>query len=219
MLGSGYPEGGGQEMALAMCEAVEARGGAIYVRCPVEAIVLDSAGAAVGVSLSGGRIVRAKRVISGLGWRKTMALLPEGTAPTRPLVTHQSCGFVLANLTLHGTAEELGISSANTWIQPSSAENNWDAIAGIDACIESPLGVDPRHLALGITFPSCKDVVHSAKHPNLQTCQILAPAEWRHFARFQPAGTQAAARHAPPHAEREARLTLSLRRSIVLDVV
>jgi len=77
-----------------------------------------------------------------------------------------------------GTAAELGISSANTWIQPSSPLNGYDAFGGIDAYMASPLGVERSHLALGITFPSCKDRTHEARHPGIHCCQILAPAEW-----------------------------------------
>ena len=129
VLGAGYPEGGPQEMALAMVESIEARGGAVYVRCPVESIAVDrSTGKALGVTLPGGRLIRAKRVVSGIGWRKTMAMLPPDSAPPRQPVTSQSCGFVMGNITLSGTAEELGISSANMWIQPSSEANGYNAI-------------------------------------------------------------------------------------------
>ena len=34
-LGAGYPVGGPQEMALSMVEAIEARGGSVFVRAPV----------------------------------------------------------------------------------------------------------------------------------------------------------------------------------------
>jgi len=204
VLGAGYPEGGPQEMALAMVESIEARGGAVYVRCPVESIAVDrSTGKALGVTLPGGRLIRAKRVVSGIGWRKTMAMLPPDSAPPRQPVTSQSCGFVMGNITLSGTAEELGISSANMWIQPSSEANGYNAIKGIDDFMAAPLKVDRRHLALGITFPSCKDRTHEARHPGVHCCQILAPAEWRHFERFVPLGAQPPSRHAPPHAERE----------------
>jgi len=177
VLGAGYPVGGPQEMALAMVESVEARGGAVYVRCPVEGIVLGTAGVACGVSLSGGRVIRAKRVVSGLGWRKTMELLPEQRRPTRPLSTQQSCGFVMGNITLRGTAEELGISSANTWVQPSSAVNGFDAVRGIDDFMSAPLAVDPSHCAFGITFPSCKDRAHEVRAPHRSLPFSLPPAD------------------------------------------
>ena len=122
-LGTAYPEGGPQEMALSMVEAIEARGGAVFVRAPVSAIQLDASGAATGVVLDDGTVVRARRVVSGLGYRATLRLLPTKVAPARPLRTRQSTGFVMANIALEGTAEELGITSANLWLQPASADN------------------------------------------------------------------------------------------------
>ncbi len=40
-MGAAYPHGGPQELALAMAEAIEARGGAVFVRCPVTRIIID----------------------------------------------------------------------------------------------------------------------------------------------------------------------------------
>ena len=75
-LGEAYPEGGPQETALAMVEAIEARGGAVFVRCPVARILRDpNTAAACGVVLGNGDVIRAHRVVSGLGYRATEALL------------------------------------------------------------------------------------------------------------------------------------------------
>jgi len=54
----------------------------------------------MGVRLSGDRVVRAAKVISAIGWRKTAAMLPASSVPERPLKTAQSCGFVMGNITL-----------------------------------------------------------------------------------------------------------------------
>ena len=138
-LGVSYPRGGPQKTALAMVEAIELRGGAVFVRAPVASLVLDPvSGAAKGVVLASGETLLAKQVVSALGYRATEALIakqpptmpPAPPPPPPPLQTAQSAGFVMANVALEGTMAQLGISSANVWIQPANAANAYDALEG-----------------------------------------------------------------------------------------
>ena len=112
----------------------------------------------------------------------------------------------MANIALDGTADELGISSANLWLQPASEANDWDVFGGIDAFFDSPLDVLVAHIPAGITFPSVKDLVAAGarQQPSHHACQILVPAcfEWfsrsrRRAAAAWPAG---AAGGQPPRA-------------------
>ena len=41
-LGEAYPRGGPQKTALALVEAIEARGGRVFVRCPVASVLILS---------------------------------------------------------------------------------------------------------------------------------------------------------------------------------
>ena len=191
VLGAAYPTGGPQEMAMAMAEAVEARGGAVFVKTPVASIEVDGSGAAVGVRLADGDVVRAPLVVSGLGYRSTESLLPAAHRAGRKLQTDQSCGFVMANIALDGTADELGISSANLWLQPASEANDWDVFGGIDAFFESPLDVPVAHIPAGITFPSVKDRSHAGarQQPSHHSCQILVPACFEWFSALEEART------------------------------
>eukprot|EP00966_Prymnesium_polylepis_P292269 6749642-Prymnesium_polylepis.1 len=76
-----------------MVEAIEARGGAVFVRAPVQRIVLDRAGRASGIELQDGTVVSAARVVSGAGFRATASLLPADVSRAcRPLDTKQSDG-------------------------------------------------------------------------------------------------------------------------------
>lgn len=227
-LGEAYPVGGPQKTALAMVEAIEAKGGAVFVRCPVSKILLDeTTGAACGVVLSNGDEIRARRVVSAAGYRATESLLKDSTLhssraaatatayspPARPLLTGQSAGFVMANIGLNGTREALGIGDATLWLQPADETNGYDALAGADAFFADPLGVPIEQIPAGITFPSvkgrnawlgAKDGGDSVHH----SCQILVPAEWRWFEdhlpteRCQAAIDEVGSRHAPPHLER-----------------
>ena len=214
-LGEAYPVGGPQRTALAMVEAIEAKGGAVFVRCPVSEILLDEAtGAACGVILSNGDEIRARRVVSAAGYRATESLLRNSapnaySPPARPLKTEQSAGFVMANIGLNGTREALGIGDATLWLQPADGTNGYDALAGVDAFNADPLGVPIEQIPAGITFPSIKGSGDGGGGDSgHHSCQILVPAEWRWFEdhlpteRCQAAIDEAGSRHAPPHLER-----------------
>jgi phytoene dehydrogenase-like protein len=81
-----------------MVEAIENRGGSVFVRCPVAEVLLDDNGAAIGVRLANGDEIRARRVVSAIGYRATEALLAASTPPpptaSQPLATQQSAGAV-----------------------------------------------------------------------------------------------------------------------------
>ena len=201
-LGVSYPRGGPQNTALAMVECIEARGGAVFVRAPVESVLLDKlSGEAVGVRMTSGLELKATRVVSSLGYRATEKLLTPQHPAAPKLATPQSAGFVMANVGLRGTARELGISSANLWLQPANASNNYDALKGEVTYFASPLEVDLSLVPVGITFPSAKELTRdeitaedamgatsplNVSHSDAgaenagpyHTCQILALAEY-----------------------------------------
>lgn len=129
-----YPRGGPQETILAMVDAIESRGGRVFVGTPVQRIVVEAqpgngnaAGKAIGVVVRSEKseveiLVRGKRVVSSLGYRTTEQLLSSRTKHHR-IVTPQSSSFLMANVALKGTAEELGINASNVWLQPATAAN------------------------------------------------------------------------------------------------
>ena len=221
-----------------MVEAIECRGGAVFIRTPVSSILTDATtGAACGVRLSTGEELRARRVVSALGYRATESLLgvtsPSATPSATPsapasspprLHTQQSAGFVMANVALRGTAASLGISAANTWLQPANKANGYDALKGERAYFADPLGVDLALVPVGITFPSAKEscfvggveeeLPASGEEP-YHTCQILALAEYSWFEKWQPVDPQGlgqkGSRHAPPHVARKDQAAVSIR--------
>lgn len=204
-LGEGYPIGGPHRTVLALADAIEGRGlkGRVYVRCPITRIVVEN-GTAVGVQLSDvcdGLVVRAKRVVSGIGHTATERLL-FGPATQSSLQTQMGCGFVMANIAMEGTAAQLGITDASLWLQPATKENYFDALVGIEDFFRDPLGVPIEMIPAGITFPSVKARDTDRYH----TCQILVPVNMSFFA---PHGainadgiTSTGSKHAPPHLSR-----------------
>ena len=216
-LGEAYPRGGPQKTALAMVEAIESRGGAVFVRSPVAGIVVDESGVARGVRLANGDVVCARRVVSALGYRATEALLSDAAAattvakPSRELQTQQSAGFVMANIALRGTAKDLGINDSTLWLQPADKTNGFDALRGVGAFFADPLGVPLEQIPAGITFPSIKGRDGHVERGETEcvhhSCQILVPGEWPWFENHGAVGSGSesgsGSRHAPPHVSRK----------------
>ncbi len=68
--GGFYPKGGSSRFSDVLVEAIEERGGAVHLKTPVRRIVVEN-GSAVGLELRGGRIVRAKAIVSNADMRRT----------------------------------------------------------------------------------------------------------------------------------------------------
>ncbi len=92
----------------------------------------------------------------------------------------------MANIALDGTAEELGISCANLWVQPSCESNGYDAVKAIDAFMADPHNAKLKEIPMGITFPSTKDRDHN--NNSHHACQILVPCELSAFIEHVPRG-------------------------------
>ena len=76
--GGFYPVGGSSRFSDVLVEAIEERGGAMHLKTPVKRILVEN-GAAAGVELRDGRIVRAKAVVSNADIRRTFLELVEPT--------------------------------------------------------------------------------------------------------------------------------------------
>lgn len=206
-VGGAYPSGGPEEMAYMMTEAIESYGGAVFVKTPVRTVTVDSNGKINGVELVDGNWpVEADTVISAAGYRCTFSKLVPKELQEKHLLDpsalelKQAKSFLMANVALNGTAEELGIDCSNRWPMPSSESNNFNMFQGIEDYLADPLGVPADHIPLMITFPSVKDRVFAAKNGEYQTCQVLAIAKYEWFERYM--GENPWARNAPPHVDR-----------------
>jgi len=161
----------------------------------------------VGVRLADGSEVRSGVVVSACGYRLTTGrLLPPAVARKHALVPDeltvpQSDGFVMCNIAVEGSAEELGLDATNLWLQPCAASHGHSLAKGVQQYLSDPLGVPLEHVPLMITVPSAKDRTWHASKPNRTMIQTLALAPYAWFAAHQ-ADERPAARHAPPHLPR-----------------
>merc|ERR1719356_470789 len=185
--GGAYPENGTGEMAATLVQAIEDRGGSVFVRAPVARVLVDERnGRAVGVETTkdaGAVKLMAKYcVVSACGWRNT-ARLCKGTAfpSLDELKLGQGDGFVMANIGIKGCAAELNMECANMELLP--AGQGMSVFEGVRRYMDDPLGVPAKDIPMMITFPSVKDRAHKSKprkEEGRETAQLLclARSEW-----------------------------------------
>jgi len=183
--GGVYPTGGSEAIAKALVPTVLDAGGRVLIRAKVDEIVVedrpgDGAAVAVGVKVQD-HLVKANVVVSACGFRNTVGLLPpERTPETLPDALTQSDGFLMVNLGIDGSAEELDVKCSNLWIHPLNDANGHDLFRCIRDFEADPEAHEPPMM---VTFPSLKD--RGWKRPTKLTCQllILAKLKW-----FEPSG-------------------------------
>ncbi|MDP2315765.1 MAG: NAD(P)/FAD-dependent oxidoreductase [Pseudomonadota bacterium] len=137
MRGAWYPKGGGQRIADAVADVVEANGGAICLRRTVERILVED-GRAVGVRLAAGRDeareVRAGSVISNADIQRTYSeLLPDAAVPNewkaRRDKLEMGGAIFLTCLGVKADLRTLGMGARNVWrFETTDAESIYDEV-------------------------------------------------------------------------------------------
>lgn len=216
--GAYYPVGGPQEISRAIIPTIEAAGGRVLVRAAVSQILIEG-GRAVGVAMRDGGEVRVRHggaVVTGAGAVITQSLVPPaqrarlGYAPmlraVRPSISH-----VYAFVGLEGTTEELGLSSANLWVLPTTEDGQHrfrgvgvDPVEGLlEEGLEASAGARemlPPQLAepwegvgedeevddmlMFMSSPSARDPSSAGRHPGKSTVCIITTAYADTFAPF-----------------------------------
>ncbi|MBW2457815.1 MAG: NAD(P)/FAD-dependent oxidoreductase, partial [Deltaproteobacteria bacterium] len=184
--GAFYPVGGAKQIARHMLQTLADNGGWTRTSCSVDQIVVEG-GKAVGVRLSDGEEIRARRVVSAAGLGATVRnLLPEGERNRRwakslarlpPTPAH-----VCLYLGFKGDITEAGCRRASRWYYDSW---NNDATWQIDE--HGELGPAPL---LYCSFPSLKDPDHDPGPDRRHTGQALTFVPWQAFERWQTTAWQ-----------------------------
>jgi phytoene dehydrogenase-like protein len=182
--GGAYPVGGSTQLAKGMIPVIRAAGGRVLVRANVREIVIDTrSGRATGVEMEDGTLISCSQVVSSAGYHNTFGkLVPDEVtkrhAIPRRLPAGGSCGFVMANIGLNGTAEELGLTCANLWYHPTRPDG--DMFGAIEDFMADPENPDHDPMIM-VTFPSIK--AGDADSPKT-TCQLLCMAEFAWFEKY-----------------------------------
>lgn len=181
--GAYYPKGGGQAIADALADAVEAAGSTVHLRRRVERIVVDG-GRATGVRVHALRgetkEVRAKLVVSNADLRRTFEeLLAPSDQPAawRERVKGFEMGgaIFMTCLGVRGDLRDLGVRASNLWeFDTNDVEGLYDAVERGD--------LTPR--CSYITSASVKDPdTPGHAPPGHMTIEVmtLAPGDARHW--------------------------------------
>lgn len=169
--GAWYPVGGGRAFADHMIPTITKAGGEARAGTRVETLLTDG-DKVVGVRTTAGDAHRAKVVISNIGARETLSLLPSGFGPKdwineiKALPPSSISHFSLF-LGFEGDVQEAGATRSNHWIYPT---RNVDAIWD-----EAPEGDPP-----GIFFScaSLKDPSHDPGPRQKYAGEVVAWSDW-----------------------------------------
>lgn len=182
LYGGYYPVGGSWRIANSIIPKIRKAGGEVFTYARVRSILVED-GKVAGVEMADGHRIDCTCVISAAGIGNTLeTLLPEETVRdsgyadllgnVRPSFAH--LGVYIG---LRQTAAELGLPRTNYWIYP---DNDFDA--AVDRFIndrEAPFPV------VYISFPSAKDPDYLERHPGTATIEIVAPAPYEWFERWE----------------------------------
>ena len=182
--GGCYPEGGSETLAESLVPIIEEWGGRVLIDAKVGEITFNENHEANGVILADGTTLEAKTVVTGCGYHNTFKKLVSEEVTTKYNIPRHivgdSAGYVMLNVGLKGTPEELGIKNQNTWIIPTDKAG--DLFGPMKKFYEDPFAEDAEIGAL-ITFPSVKDQTSESKGKT--TCQILTIFDHDRFKQWE----------------------------------
>lgn len=191
--GGCYPRGGSIELAKDLVTVVESNGGRCFIKAEVDRVLFDASAQRVsGVRLRNGKEIHCKcGVVSSTGYLNTVNnLVPKDLAEQfhlrRSLPIDQSPGFVMVNIGMACTGDDIGATRANTWHIPLDASG--DIFGPMQEYFNDPLRETAPASAF-ITFPSLKDVTYKDRNPNKTSCQVLVITEFDWFRSYRQASS------------------------------
>ncbi len=180
--GGYYPTGGSWRIAESIIPKIQKTGGEVFTYARVKQILVEG-GKVRGVEMQDGHRIDCPCVVSSAGIGNTFnGLLPAEVVSKsgydRQLKKVQpSIAHLGVYIGLKETAEELQLPKTNFWIYP---HNDYDA--AVEKFIEDK---DAPFPVVYISFPSAKDPDYLNRHPGTATIEIVAPAPYKWFERWQ----------------------------------
>jgi all-trans-retinol 13,14-reductase len=182
LYGGFYPVGGSWRMADTIIPGIQRAGGEVFTYARVKQIEVRD-GVVRGVEMEDGHRIECPCVVSSAGIDNTFnVLLPAETVQRSgysAALEHvrPSIGHLGVYIGLQSTAEELGLPRTNFWIYPS---NDYDG--AVEAFLHNPEAPFP---VVYVSFPSAKDPDYLNRHPGTATIEIVAPAPYEWFEKWQ----------------------------------
>jgi all-trans-retinol 13,14-reductase len=182
--GANFPVGGASQIAHHIIPVIEASGGAVLVNAEVEEVMLHQ-GRVSGVRMANGDTIDCAQVISAAGVHTTFSrLLPEAAAQASGLLEKveklpRSIAHLGLYVGLKGSRETLGLAQSNLWVY-----RDYDHDESLQRFLKAP-GMD--FPVKYLSFPSAKDPAWAKHFPDKSTIDVIAPAPWAWFQRWQDA--------------------------------
>ncbi len=182
LYGGYYPVGGSWRIADTIIPRIQAAGGEVFTYARVERIRTER-GRVTGVEMADGHFIPCGTVVSSAGVANTFghlldpAVSKELGYETRLDALEPSYAHLGVYIGFKDTAENLGLPKTNFWIYPS---NDYDA--DVEAFERDP---DAEFPVVYISFPSAKDPDYENRHPGTATIEIVAPAPYEWFEKWE----------------------------------
>ncbi|XP_052073278.1 all-trans-retinol 13,14-reductase-like isoform X1 [Mytilus californianus] len=189
--GAYYIRGGSSEIPYQIVQRIEALGGKVLVKAPVQKILTDDQGRAVGVLVGKGTNsceLFAKNIISDAGVSNTfLRLLPKEVAVKSsifPMIKKvgESFSFISMFVGLEGTTKELGLKAQNIWAftRPDVEELTKEYVnLSVEEAAEAEVPL------LFVSFPSAKDPSWSERFPGKSNLLIITICPYKWFDRWE----------------------------------
>jgi all-trans-retinol 13,14-reductase len=180
--GGYYPVGGSWRIAESIIPKIQRGGGEVFTYAGVSEIRISNDRVA-GVEMADGHHIDCPCVISSAGVDNTFNRLLANVVVEKHgydrmmQQVEPSFAHLCVYIGLESTAEELGLPKTNFWIYP---HNDYDA--AVEAFLEDRNAEFP---VVYISFPSAKDPDYLNRHPGTSTIEIVAPAPWKWFEKWQ----------------------------------
>ncbi|MDH3428985.1 MAG: NAD(P)/FAD-dependent oxidoreductase [Gammaproteobacteria bacterium] len=182
LYGGFYPVGGSWRIAESIIPKIQMSGGEVFTYAKVKEILVEE-GKVAGVEMADGHRINCACVVSAAGIGNTFGNLlsdqivdAAGYRQQLPNVA-PSLAHIGVYIGLKETAEELALPKTNFWIYPGN---------DYDAAVEEFLDTnDAEFPVVYISFPSAKDPDYLQRHPGTATIEIVAPAPYAWFGKWQ----------------------------------
>jgi all-trans-retinol 13,14-reductase len=199
--GAWYPVGGSAVFAEQFARTIEAAGGELRASAEVEAVRVSDE-RVQGVTLANGAQIDAPCVISDVGIRNTLRMLPSSEVSYEwardALAIEPSIGYV--GLYLGRKATSRPGASRRRWIYES-----WN----VDALWRNPL-IEPDAPMFFVSFPSLKDPAHDPGPNQRHSCEIVAFVDPDAFTAWEHEGMKRGDPRDPGYLELKEKIELNL---------
>ncbi len=179
--GAYYPEEGAKSIAAHLCHIVEREGGETLCGAEVDEIIVKN-NKAIGVRLTNGEELFAKKIISAIGAKATAnKIIPKSYQNTEWVkglkATGNSPSYICLNLGFEGDIKKAGARGCNRWYHRTTDMQKMKVWNVENKDEECP--------CVYVSFPSLKDPHHNPTENHYHTGEAVTFVPWDSFKKWQ----------------------------------